>query len=653
MADISNQNKTIPVSAFKNMEKRVTTFINANGRNPNIVYITSRKVDWVTWSRYSQMKTWYTNNPKSKTIPLLKSTVVPPVPLYKKVAANEPVNLPTTTIYVGPTTITPKNAPQIYGTQSAPYYSCTLTFTLFAANTVDFESPTKYGNMARVNVIGEHKPFGGQIDDPKETQDGYTYSCMDYTRLLFGKWAYHYSNVRVSTIIKDILKEVGLPTNGIMTTGIIHPTLAGNFQKRIDICHQLAGLDDLEFLINKDGIPILRETPQSTTGYVFFTEESVSDYSIEHNATSIVTSVKVFGKDGKYLYGYANQNMLLVYGDITDILEDSNLASKGEAKTAGLNLYTTDNSSSFAGSITVPEILDIEEGEWLIFVPPKWSSEPIKAYYSQQVKIQIDSTTNSTTIQFLDGKPPLPSEWIYTDPTTGEAVASCGTDSTQKNMVCATAKPSVGNTGLAYRNYDSCFLNHCPVCKKDGTLKFNPKHVAEGEWTCYHPIGGCDSDFDATKGKIKLSGKSTHLTLLKGPTKSSRSVGKMVNPSTSTSCSSTSSSGLAKKLPKTVKTACQLYQWFKNHVKYLFYYNSRYSPTQVMSKGYGNCVDQSQLAVALLTGLGYTAETVKLTAYDCGTFHGGHEHVKIKVNGVWKIWDTSCHKESQIHGCSY
>ena len=640
MVDISNQDKTIPTSIFKDMEKRTTAFINTNHRNPNIIYITNSHANWVTWNRYSEMVTWYTNNPKSKTIPLLKSTVVP---TYKKVAAKVPVNAPSTTIYVESSgTMATSKTPTIYGTYSVPYTSLTLTFTLFAANSVEFDSPNVYGSMDKINIIGKHRPFGGQIVETKETQDGYTYDCLDHTRKLFGKWTYQFKNVRVSTIIKDMLKQDGLPTNGIMTSPIIHPSLAGNFAKKIDICHQLAGLDDLEFLINKDGIPILREVPQATTGYVFYVGGGSSDYSIDRNDNAVVTAVEVFGVNGEYLYRYANPSMLVKYGDISDILQDSNLTSKGEAQVAGQNLFKTDNSTRFAGTITIPDILDIEEGEWLVFVPPVWSKEPIKAYYSQEVKVQIDSSTSTTTIKFLDGKPPAPSEWIYVDPTTGAQVTPCGIVSTNKNMVCATAKPSVDD-GLAYRNYDSCFLNYCPVCKNYGTLKFNPKHVAEGEWTCGH----CDSDFDATKGKVKLNGVSTHLTLLMGPTLSKRGIGKFANPSTVTACASTSPTGLAAKLPKSVKTIRQLYQWFWNHIKYLYYLNSRYSAAQTMKQGFGNCVDQSVLAVDLLTGLGFEAKTVHLyVSGNCGTFVGGHEHVLVNDNGAWRIWDSTCHNLS-------
>ena len=66
-----------------------------------------------------------------------------------------------------------------------------------------------------------------------------------------------------------------------------------------------------------------------------------------------------------------------------------------------------------------------------------------------------------------------------------------------------------------------------------------------------------------------------------------------------------------------------------------------------MKQGFGNCVDQSVLAVDLLTGLGFEAKTVHLyVSGNCGTFVGGHEHVLVNDNGAWRIWDSTCHNLS-------
>ncbi len=51
------------------------------------------------------------------------------------------------------------------------------------------------------------------------------------------------------------------------------------------------------------------------------------------------------------------------------------------------------------------------------------------------------------------------------------------------------------------------FLNYCPICHCYGCLVYNPKHTAEGEWTC----SKCDSDF-CLCGKCKASGSKLGLT---------------------------------------------------------------------------------------------------------------------------------------------
>lgn len=51
-----------------------------------------------------------------------------------------------------------------------------------------------------------------------------------------------------------------------------------------------------------------------------------------------------------------------------------------------------------------------------------------------------------------------------------------------------------------------CFENYCPFCHHSGTLRWNPKHTAEGEWTCSH----CDADF-CVCGKCKGRGSGVYL----------------------------------------------------------------------------------------------------------------------------------------------
>ena len=126
--------------------------------------------------------------------------------------------------------------------------------------------------MSKINIVYEGvNIFGGQIVETKETEAGYEYNCLDYTRLLFGKWPFSKTNVRVSDLIKQTVEYVGMPTSGIQTTPTVWPKLSASNQKRIDTCLQMANHEGWEFHVNIDGIPILQPQPDPTEGYVFFT----------------------------------------------------------------------------------------------------------------------------------------------------------------------------------------------------------------------------------------------------------------------------------------------------------------------------------------------------------------------------------------------
>jgi hypothetical protein len=73
--------------------------------------------------------------------------------------------------------------------------------------------------------------------------------------------------------------------------------------------------------------------------------------------------------------------------------------------------------------------------------------------------------------------------------------------------VKATALCSCGEH--PYGNYYTAeFVNYCPICKSYGTLEFNPKGTAEGEWTC----SKCNADYCAADGKEKMPGSNIFLT---------------------------------------------------------------------------------------------------------------------------------------------
>ena len=70
--------------------------------------------------------------------------------------------------------------------------------------------------------------------------------------------------------------------------------------------------------------------------------------------------------------------------------------------------------------------------------------------------------------------------------------------------------PSAVNTGYAYLNYTTTWLNYCPNCGIYGTLLINPKHTEEGELTCSH----CDCDYCGVSGFEKVYDSVNILTRL-------------------------------------------------------------------------------------------------------------------------------------------
>lgn len=79
--------------------------------------------------------------------------------------------------------------------------------------------------------------------------------------------------------------------------------------------------------------------------------------------------------------------------------------------------------------------------------------------------------------------------------------------------ITVTGKPGTAQASkyYEYKDYTKTWLNHCPLCGKDGTLSDNPKGVPEHEITCDKSKGGCDADYDVCTGGDKLSNPRAYL----------------------------------------------------------------------------------------------------------------------------------------------
>lgn len=87
-----------------------------------------------------------------------------------------------------------------------------------------------------------------------------------------------------------------------------------------------------------------------------------------------------------------------------------------------------------------------------------------------------------------------------------------------KDYVKATAVCSCGLNDYIY--HTKTFKNYCPKCNSSGSLKFNPKCVPEGEWTCTQ----CDTDYCAADGLEKMPGSPYSLVPYKAPEVSAQEV---------------------------------------------------------------------------------------------------------------------------------
>lgn len=682
MADVSNDtDKQIPYQAFLDMETRVDNFISTYGRNPLIVYVDSLRIDYVSWTKWEDMHTrfwnWYTAN--GNTYPTFVWVVYPGTDTgggttNPPTTPDIPSHLPKTTIYVGSPITSVTSVPQLYTGESVPYYNCTLKFTLFQAAVAEFESPNWYEDGSTIRIIGEHKQFGGFITGRKETPNGYAYTCIDYSMRLFGQYRFIYHDAYISDIIKNMLIQIGLPTNGIQQSTLIHPEIIITDETRWNICHQLANMDGMEFLVNQDGIPILRTKTASTEGYVFQPEDMATDYGMEYSASDIITNVRVYGKDDVYLYKYADAKLKLKYGYLGEFITDSNITTTAEAERIAQELMKEKAKVQFVGTMVIPAIIDITEAEWAVLVSPSWNPTPTRAYYINEVKISINESGESTELQFLDAKPKPPSEWIYTDPDSGCDVVSTSTPTGPSDVpytggATCDLRLSSSVAGKAYMingcagNYDydtvkhdwGPWLNWCPHCGAIGTLSVHADQPGIIGIKC----DDCDVDHSAFHGygtSVYIGGVEYGNASGGTPACKNQLIGCGDNPFNNITGNAENcvtpvedEFGLTEYVPSNINTPALIREWVDNNIMYEFYYDHNYTIQQVLQYKRGNCYDQSALVVALLTIYGYEASIVHVNVTGgCGGYVGGHYNVRVKINGVYKTIDTTCHGFNQI-----
>lgn len=298
-----------------------------------------------------------------------------------------------------------------------PFFEVNINNALQAADTATFtiDEPMDFELNPQVQIIGDHRPFGGFINKENETPEGYSYDCIDWTRTMFGKIFKGYHNKTITEIVSELLEQCRVNTGGLNPTKKRYPELIFHSEKIFDVCHQLANLEGKEFFVNPYNIAFLRNVPTIQEGYVFY-PPSYSDISLTQDSSNIITSVSAFGEDDKFLAQVKDAKLIAKYGFIEDIITDTSLKTATEGRAAATELFNTGSKIEFSGSITTPLLEKMAAGQWTIIVPPSWSKYTIKSYYTQNVRTTINENTEEQQIDLLNGQPAPLSEWIYEAP---------------------------------------------------------------------------------------------------------------------------------------------------------------------------------------------------------------------------------------------
>jgi hypothetical protein len=211
--------------------------------------------------------------------------------------------------------------------ETIPFNGASIEFNREKASTASFNSIEKLNEGDRIRIVGDnHRTFGGQIVKPgSKIKDGaYSYDCVDYTRLFFGKATGTYSKKTSYQIIKSILDKLNYSTAGLEKTTKVHSTVSWKATNYWDIIQQLRYLDYkagqlIDCYVNADGTLIYQPMPQTHEGYIF---KSAYDYSQSYDASDIVTAVTEYAENNGVVTNLASvkdTNLVAVWGNIYEL----------------------------------------------------------------------------------------------------------------------------------------------------------------------------------------------------------------------------------------------------------------------------------------------------------------------------------------------
>lgn len=83
----------------------------------------------------------------------------------------------------------------------------------------------------------------------------------------------------------------------------------------------------------------------------------------------------------------------------------------------------------------------------------------------------------------------------------------------------------------------------------------------------------------------------------------------------------------------TMQNVKAIFNWMDNNIGYEGYYNGQYSPSQVLSRGKGNCCDNSKLFRALCQSIGVKCNFIRNSCIS-------HQYNKVYIDGTGYIVDV-------------
>ena len=92
--------------------------------------------------------------------------------------------------------------------------------------------------------------------------------------------------------------------------------------------------------------------------------------------------------------------------------------------------------------------------------------------------------------------------------------------------------------------------------------------------------------------------------------------------------------------------AIAIFNYVRDAVSYSFYYDTAYGAVGTLSRGYGNCVDQAHLVIALSRAAGLAARYEHgVCRFSSGNTYG-HVWAQILVDNVWVVADPTSSRNS-------